>query len=100
MLFNIYINNLDSGIKCPLSKFADNTKLSGAADTGEGRNAIQRDLDKLGSLVRFNKAKYKALATLGSQQSQIRVQANRMMVFKMLSNPSHSVIVRSAMFFE
>ena len=69
-------------------------------DPTEVRDAIQRDLDKLESLVRFNKAKYKALATRGSQQSQICVQANRMMVFKMLSNPSHSVIVRSAMFLE
>ncbi|KAJ7415475.1 hypothetical protein WISP_78103 [Willisornis vidua] len=55
------ISVLDEGIKCTISKFAYDTKLSGMIDTPERWNVIQRDLDKLKKLMRFNQTKFKVL---------------------------------------
>ena len=44
MLFNIFISDIDDGTECALSNFVENTKLSGATDTVERRDAILGDL--------------------------------------------------------
>jgi len=66
VLFNIFINDTDRGTECTLDKLADNTKLSGAANTIKGRDVIQSDKDKLGkwahmNLMRISKVKCKML---------------------------------------
>lgn len=73
-LFSIFIH--DSSTKCTLSKVADGIKPSAAVDTTEGRDAIYRNLDKLGkweheSLLRFNKCKVPQLGQGNPRQYRL-----------------------------
>lgn len=43
----LFITDLDAGLMCILSKFADDTKLGGAFDLLEGGEVLLGNLDKL-----------------------------------------------------
>jgi len=47
ILFKIFINGLDDGTECTLSKFANYTRLGRVADTPKGYAVVQRDLKRL-----------------------------------------------------
>jgi len=40
VLLNIFVGDMDSGIECTLSKFADNTKLCGVVNMLEGMHSL------------------------------------------------------------
>ncbi|PKU26862.1 rna-directed dna polymerase from mobile element jockey-like [Limosa lapponica baueri] len=68
ILVNIFINDIVG--------LTDDTKLNGAVDLLEGRDTIQRDLDRLevwahANFMKFNKAKCKVLL-LGQGNPQYR----------------------------
>ena len=47
ILFLIYINDLDNGVKNWILKFADDTKIFGAVNNDTDRSVLQKDLDNL-----------------------------------------------------
>lgn len=46
-LFKLFINNLDDGAECTLSKFTEGTKLGGVANSPKSHAVIQQDPDRL-----------------------------------------------------
>jgi len=73
----VLLNIMDSGTECTLSNFANNTKLCGVVDTLEGRDAIQRDFDRLERWACVNRMKFMQGPACGSGQSQTQVRAGQ-----------------------
>lgn len=47
VLLKIFVNDLEAGVECTISKFADDAEVGGAVDTFEGQEALQRDMNVL-----------------------------------------------------
>ena len=58
MLFKVFLNYLDAGGECTITKLADDTKLGGAVNSLEGQEALQRDLGTLEHWVMINGMKF------------------------------------------
>lgn len=58
MLFNVFRNDHNKGVKYTLNKFANDSKLAGTVVSVEGRKALQRDLDRLQSWAVINSVKF------------------------------------------
>ncbi|GAB0189509.1 mitochondrial enolase superfamily member 1 [Grus japonensis] len=56
--FNVFVGDGDGGIERALGEFADDTQLRGAVDAPEGRDAVQRNLDRLERRARANRMKF------------------------------------------
>lgn len=66
LFFNVFLNDTGSEVKLSLSKFADETKLSGTVDTPEYWGVIQENPDNLEkcaheNLMRLNRAECKVM---------------------------------------
>ena len=57
-MFGIFINDLDAGVECTISKFGDDIKVGGTIDSLEGQKALRRDLDRLEHYTIINGMKF------------------------------------------
>lgn len=64
VLFSTFINDMNSGTEFILRNFAGDTKPSGALDSVEGRDAIQKNTDRLEEYTRMNWVKNGSRAIL------------------------------------
>ncbi len=52
VLFPIYVNDLDDGLTCNVSKFADDTKIASKVISTRDKKFLQKDLDKFSNRAR------------------------------------------------
>ena len=80
VLFLIYVNDLDDGLMCKVSKFADDTKITSKVTTSQEKEALQSDLDRLTCWankwqMKFNVDKCKVLH-IGSSNDHVQYEMN------------------------
>ena len=99
VLFLIYIDDIDEGLCCKISKFADDTKIGNRADTPEYRQMIQRDLDKLFNWgqtwqMDFNIDKCKVL-NIGSYNDKFSYSMNNTLLDNVNQEKDLGIIISS-----
>ena len=80
ILFLIYINDIDEGLMCKVSKFADDTKIATKVTTSHDKEKLQTDIDHLVSWankwqMKFNVEKCKVLH-IGSNNDHVQYSMN------------------------
>ena len=80
VLFLIYFNDIDDGITCKISKFADDTKIASKVTTAFDKETLQSDLDRLACWaskwqMKFNVEKCKVLH-IGSNNDHVQYSMN------------------------
>ena len=80
ILFLIYVNDIDDGLNCKVSKFADDTKIACKVTTTRERETLQSDLDRLTHWanewqMKFNIEKCKVLH-IGSNNNKLLYSMN------------------------
>ena len=80
VLFLIYVNDLDDGLMCKVSNFADDTKITSKVTSTQEKKALQSDLNQLTCWankwqMEFNIEKCKVLH-IGSSNDRVQYEMN------------------------
>lgn len=92
-LCNTFTNEIESENEFTLSKFVDDTMLSGAADSLQGSGAIQRDLDRLEEWPHRVQQTHVQDPAHGLGQSQIRYRVRDELTGSSLAEENWEILV-------
>ena len=99
VLFLIYVNDIDDGLTCKISKFADDTKIASKVNTALDRETLQSDLDRLAAWanewqMKFNVDKCKVLH-IGSHNDHVQYSMNGQQLSAVNKEKDLGVIISS-----
>ena len=97
ILFTIYVNDMDEGLTCKISKFADDTKITGRVTYADEKALLQSDLDRLVNWstkwqMTYNIDKCKVLH-IGSNNNRTNYSMNNTEISKVNKEKDLGVII-------